>query len=823
MSKRLALSIIAGVAVTVAASAQSVMKDTLFFTAAVAQNPAEVLKGHVSGVRVSLQDGSLNGAINTNIRGFNALRSDSQPLWIVNGVMLTNGLSQNLNAFWERGGYTTKGDAIPDYSELSFSAPLNGVAFLNPYDIERIEVIKDLSAAAIYGTQGANGVIIIDTRSSAEDRNLVTWHSNTSLDISGKTGSAFRTGFGHNHNLVYNGAVNKTSLTLSAYLREREGIVKRADNMFGGLHSNLETKANPYLWFGLNSIISGGSQSNSSGTAYLGKPSTMILSRYPAKFAGNTLQGWEEDYDDDVEDYRAVTSAWLRVNFTPALFFKASAGADFQSNTRRIWYGEGTYFGASNNGAASIMSSTLFNYNGKVELSYNRYVAKVHHLTANVAGEAIGSRNKFGVMNGTTFDLPYLRARGLSTMSSRAAPYKFSREYIIAGAYATLSYDYDGFAGINGTWRSDFSTKYTKSKPINYPAADAYVDIKRIAFGNSAVISAFRLTAGWGNAGREEYIPYELLGNYLVSYPSVDRGTEVFYDGLNRLYSTEWNVGVELGLSSVLDVKVKYYDKGTTDSFYIYNFGKVNGSYHDWAHGSTVDFTSEGIVKNSGIETDFFARLLSGEQRSLTIWANTAWNVNRVASVEYGQMAGRNIGRNIYVNILAEGYPVGTLFGYEDNTEGGGFKDLNKDGEITDADKKPLGNTLPLLSGAMGSTFRTGGFTVDLMLDWAAGQKVANLNKLIAEGRTKLSDRYVEDADFLRLSRLSVGYDVPVSWYRVKSLKVQLSAFNLFTFTNYSGWNPDVNCFGSTVLSNGIDYGSYPAVRTVALGVSANF
>lgn len=823
MNKRLALSIIAGVAVTMAASAQSVVKDSLSFTAAVAQNPAEVLKGRVSGVRVSLQDGNLNGAINTNIRGYNALRSDSQPLWIVNGVMLTNGLSQNLNAFWEKGGYTTKGDAIPDYSELSYSPLLNGVAFLNPYDIERIEVIKDLSAAAIYGTQGANGVIIIDTRSNVEDRKLISWHSNASLDISGRTGSAFRTGFGHNHNIAYNGAINKTALTLSAYFRQREGIVKRVGNMFGGLHANLETRANPYFWFGLNSIISAGKQNNSSGTAYLGKPSTMILSRYPSKFTGNTLQGWEEDYDDDVEDYRAVTSAWLRVNFTPALFLKASGGADFQSNTRRIWYGEGTYFGASNKGAASIMSSTLFNYNGKVELHYNRYVAEVHHLTANIAGEAIGSRNKFGVMNGTSFDLPYLRARGLSTMSSRAAPYKFSREYIILGAYANVSYDYNGFAGINGTWRSDFSTKYTKSKPINYPAADAYVDIRKIAFGNSAAISALKLTAGWGNAGREEYIPYELLGNYLASYPSVDRGTEVFYDGLNRLYSTEWNVGVELGVASVVDVKVKYYNKGTTDSFYIYNFGKINGSYHDWAHDSTVDFTSEGSVRNSGIETDIFARVLSRKKCNLTIWANAAWNMNRVSSMEYGQMAGRNIGRNIYVNILSEGYPVGTLFGYEDNSEGGGFKDLNKDGEITDADKKTLGNTLPLLSGAMGATLKLSGFTVDLMLDGAAGHNVANLNKLIAEGRTKLSDRYVERADFLRLSRLSVGYDIPLSWYRVKSLKVQLSAFNLFTFTKYTGWNPDVNCFGGTVLSSGIDYGSYPAVRTIALGVSANF
>lgn len=822
MNKRILITAIAGIAICIATNAQTVVSDTLSLSAATAQNPAEVLKGRVSGVRVSLQDGSLNGAINTNIRGFNAIRSDSQPLWIVNGVVLSNGLSQNLNAFWERGGYTTKGDIIPDYSELSYSPALNGVAFLNPYDIERIEVIKDMSTAALYGTQGANGVIIIDTRSSVEDRNLIKWRSNATLDISGRTGSAFRTGFGHNHNLVYSGAVNKTALNLSAYLRAREGVVKRMDNLFGGLHANLETRANPYFWFGLSSIISAGRQSNSSGTAYLGKPSTMILSRYPNRFSGNTLEGWEQDYDDDVEDYRAVTSAWLRVNFTPALFMKASVGADFQSNTRRIWYGEGTYFGASNKGAASIMSSTLFNYNGKVELSYNRYFAKVHHVKALVGGEAIGSRNKFGVMNGTTFDLPYLRARGLATMSSRAAPYKFSREYIIAGVFANLSYDYNGYAGVNGVWRSDFSTKYTLSKPINYPAANAYVDIGKMIFGDSGPISSIRFAGGWGNAGREEYIPYELLGNYLASYPQVDRGTEVFYDGLNRLYSTEWNAGLELSIASRVDLSVKYYDKLTSDSFYIYNFGKQVGSYHDWAHESHVDYTTEGRIHNSGIEADINARILSNGKLAWTVWANAAWNMNRVAAVEYDQMAGRNIGRNISVNILSEGYPVGALFGYQDNPEGG-FKDLNGDGEISDADKTVLGNTLPLLSGAIGSSVTYGDFTIDFMLDGAAGHYVANLNKVIAEGRTKLSDRYVEKADFLRLSRLSFEYRVPVSWYRIKALKVQLSATNLFTITGYKGWNPDVNCFGSTVLSNGVDYGSYPAVRTIALGVSATF
>ena len=98
----------------------TVLRDTLGFEKAVSQTPATLVKGKVSGVRVSSVDGSPNGAINTNVRGINALRGDSQPLWVVNGVILTNGLSQNLNAFWQKGGKTTKGDDIPDYSELSY-------------------------------------------------------------------------------------------------------------------------------------------------------------------------------------------------------------------------------------------------------------------------------------------------------------------------------------------------------------------------------------------------------------------------------------------------------------------------------------------------------------------------------------------------------------------------------------------------------------------------------------------------------------------------------------------------------------------------------
>lgn len=804
------------------AGAETVIKDSLELNRTVTQTPAALVKGEVSGVRVSSMDGSPNGAVNTNIRGLNALRSDCQPLWVINGVILTNGLSQNLNAFWQKGGFTTKGDAIPDYSELSYSSALNGLAFLNPYDVESIEVLKNMSQTAIYGSQGANGVIIVNTRHSQKGQNNFSWNSNMSVDMSNRTGPVFRPGIGHNHTLAYYGAVNKTSYNVSAYIRQTNGVVKRAGSLYGGVNAALETRANPVLWFGLNTTLAAGGQHNASGVAYLGKPSTMIMSRYPGRFAGNTLEGWERDYDDDVEDYRAVTSVYLRVNFTPALYLKASLGADFESNTRRVWYGEGTAFGAENDGAAAIMSSTLFNYNGKVELNYNYYIAKMHHLAVSVAFEAIGNRNKFGVMNGTTFDLPYLRARGLAAMSSRAVAYKFSREYAVLGTYATISYDYDRYFGVDLAYRADFSTKYTKSQQMDYPSADAYVDVRRIFFRDSDIVTRLRLEGGYGIAGREEYIPYEMLGNYLREYPSVKKGTEMFYDGLNRLLSKEWNAGFAMGIAGVVDIAARYYDKSTSDMFYIYNFGKQIGSYYDWAQKSSVDFSTEGTVRNHGVEVDIDARIIDGKDWTWTINANGAYNINTITEVRYDDMPGRNIGRNIFVNINAPGSSVGSLYGYMDNPAGG-FLDLNRDGEISDADKKILGNTVPKFHGSLGTTLRYGPFTLDVMAEGVAGYQIANMNKLIAEGRTKLSERYVEKGDYLRLSRLSFNYDIPVKLKWIKQLKVNVSGMNLLTLTGYSGWNPDVNCFGNSVLSNGVDYGSYPTVRTIVLGVSAKF
>lgn len=821
MKKFLTIIAILAAYIPVVAATKTV-KDTLGFSKSIAQTPAYIIKDRVSGARVSQQDGNPNGELNTNIRGINTLHSDSQPLWIVDGVMLTNGLRQNLNAFWQRGGFTTKGDVLPDYSELSYCQPLNTMAFLNPYDIESIEVIKDMSSAAIYGSQGANGVIIINTRTPKDGEMNINAAANCMVDFGNRTGAAFRPGINSNFTAGVCGSLKNVSYDLSAFYRNTNGIVHNVGSNYGGLKFSLQTKANSIVWFGMNTILSAGNQTNATGAAYLGKPSTMIVSRYPNRFSGDSVEGWLNGYDDKVEDYRALMSIFLRINFTPNLFLRTDLGADFESNTRRIWYGDGTSFGASVDGAASIMSSTLLNFNGNVALEYNRYIAGKHHVTASITAEGIGNKNKFGVMNGTTFGLQNLKTGGISAMTSRASAYKFTRDYMLWGVYGHLNYDFDGYFGLDALYRADFSTKYSGNKHIGYPAASAYIDLRKIFFPEANAVSGLRLVGGYGTAGREEYVPFELLVNYMTNYPQVQTGLEVFYDGLNRVYSKEWNVGVEMSfISGRINLSAGYYDKSTTDDFFIYNFSKHAGEYYVWDKGK-IDYSTSGSLFNKGFELDLDAMIIKSHILSWNISANMATNINRVTDINYDDMAGKNIGRNIYVNIMSEGHSVSSLYGYMDD-ENGKICDLNHDGEITNVDKVILGNTIPLISGAFGTTLSTYGVTLDVLFDGAAGHYIANLNKLIAQGKNKLSSSYVEKGDFLRLSRLSLSYDIPMKNTKVKNLKVSLSGLNLFTVTRYNGWNPDVNCFGSSVLSNGVDYGSYPTVRSIVLGVSANF
>ena len=121
--------------------------------------PASALVGQASGLRISGSDGSLTGDFSATIRGLNSLRGDSSPLIIIDGVMLDNALPQLTDAFWQ-----------DKFGSQVYTAPVNLLGFISVEDIESVEVLKDISATAIYGSRGANGVIIIKTKRPRESQ-----------------------------------------------------------------------------------------------------------------------------------------------------------------------------------------------------------------------------------------------------------------------------------------------------------------------------------------------------------------------------------------------------------------------------------------------------------------------------------------------------------------------------------------------------------------------------------------------------------------------------------------------------------------------------
>ena len=162
------------------------------------------------------------------------------------------------------------------------------------------------------------------------------------------------------------------------------------------------------------------------------------------------------------------------------------------------------------------------------------------------------------------------------------------------------------------------------------------------------------------------------------------------------------------------------------------------------------------------------------------------------------------------------------ITGFRENPDGSP-EDLNGDGELTDSDKVPLGFSIPKLYGGFGTKFSVENFTLDIQFDGAAGHQIANLSRLFGDGKQLLSTSYVENGDFLRLSRVSAMYEIPFKRTWIKALGISLSATNLFTAGTYSGWNPDVNCYGVDARSAGTDYGSFPISRSLILGISAKF
>ena len=373
-----------------------------------------------------------------------------------------------------------------------------------------------------------------------------------------------------------------------------------------------------------------------------------------------------------------------------------------------------------------------------------------------------------------------------------------------------------------------------------------------------------------------------IASNYPYNCSMASGFSEVLWRGaLNKNLKWEttdqFNIGLDVAFwRGRVNLTADLYWKKTRDLLQSTAIPSSNGFVNMWSN--------EGHVVNKGIEVAAKFNAINHKGFNWNIEANIAFNKNEIGGLSSDRFAERVSAGMEKVFIQRNGLPIGTIYGFlEDgfydneaearmNKSYAGmssdeikrfvigevkYKDLNGDGVITDADKTVIGKTLPDYTFGITNTFSWKGFNLSFFFQGSVGNSLFNANmrdvrlddigniprsayearwtpETAATARypknvatrnrdMKVSDRYVEDASYLRLKSLNLGYNIKPHWQGISNIYVYASATNLFTITKYSGADPDVNAFGWDASRRGVDYYCYPGSRTFALGFKLDY
>ncbi|MBP1225261.1 SusC/RagA family TonB-linked outer membrane protein [Flavobacterium sp. 1355] len=912
-------------------SVASVPKANLSQVTSSADN---LLRGAVAGVVVTQSSGRPGASSSVRIRGGNSITAGNEPLYVVDGILIYN-------------------DNSNSSAGVSFAgASLNVLSTINPADIESIEVLKDASATAIYGSRGANGVVIITTKKGTKGQDNISYQGyfgfqniskkldlmNASQwarlrnDVQASIGqapsfseaqieafktsgnydwqsAAFRTAAPvQNHQLSFSGGDERSRYAISAGYFDQEGIVLGSDFKRISLRVNYEKNYSQTFKFGVNANYSN-SVSNGVGTTGNGRTPNPLVSAVltapvvPIKnedgsynvtnnIYATSVNGYVPNPINDLENTtnetkinRILTSLFGEYKISKKLTAKVAVSGDV-INTKQNYYAPShTTTGAGTKGLASVGDRLVSSVLNENTLNYNTTFGENHKFSAlggytlqYTQGEIVNAGANTFINDNNTSDA---LQDGVAVK-----PYSEAYESVLKSWLARVNYSYRGKYNLTLSARADGSSRFGSESLWGYfPSAGFSWNITDEEFANNikgVTEAKLRITAG--TTGNQE------IGNYLslASMGSVNYsfgGT--LYTGLapTRLANPDlkwektdqYNVGLDL---SLLDRKINFvfdvYYKKTNDLLISVPVPLTSGY-------ATV-LQNIGGVENKGIEIGLTTENVKTE--------NFSWNSNIVFSANRNKVVSIGNGVNQFFPVVPNGsllqqqpvtvkvgLPLGTFWGYRTNgifqtqeeintqpkinslanTKVGDRKyvDTNGDGVITALDKGDLGSSQPKFVGSFSNTISYNDFDLNFSFQGSYGGKIFNaLNQQLEistlgtnaaatlEDRWTptnpsnevprasssplgiVSERYVEDASFLRLKLITLGYTLPKSVSKklgTKSVKFYVSAENLITWTKYTGYDPEVSSYEQNNLYPGIDFGSYPNSKTFISGLNVTF
>lgn len=633
----------------------------------------KMLQGKAAGITVSTGSAAPGGSVNVRIRGTSSLRGNNSPLYVIDGNIVS-GLGDTMNPMSAgQGGGNSRAEEQ------------NPLASISPQDIESIEVLKDASATAIYGSQGANGVILITTKRGNTGKPNVMVSANTTfstlareipmldsydyldfrnapefigvdgvkMTMDGYTPinwqkASTRLAVSQNYRASVSGKSQKTVYYLAAGYSDQQGVIRKTGVDKYDFRFNLEQEINDFITLKSNSAFATVNTSMTSGTDKLANTRTSIvrhmISFKPLKGTGQdeyteydedvtSPEAWFTDYDDDSEENTFNTNLAFDIKPLKWLTIRLKGGMIYRRKERSMWFGKMTSIGAQTNGKAGLAELTSRSYNTEALLMFNHKFAKKHNINGTV-GVVYDKKNlKQTSMTGEDFFTGDLRYDGIT---QAAKPYPFL--YIKTGEqlFSVLGraiYNYDERYVLTATFRADGSSKFDKKHRFSYfPSfALAWRVNQEKWMSQFDKISNLKLRLGWGQVGNQAIAPYQTLPSYNNVIAAKPDGTGepglvpalIPNPNLKWETSEQYNVGFDLGLfHQRLTFTVDAYIKNTKNLLQQIALPSSSGYKTMWINN--------GKIENKGLELSVEAIPFTNKQWNWTVGGNIALAKNTI-------------------------------------------------------------------------------------------------------------------------------------------------------------------------------------------------
>lgn len=880
----------------VTGSVTSVGKDRL--SKLPVTNVLQAMQGATSGVTITQQSSIPGDAPTTLVRGQNSINANSGPYVVVDGIPLNN-----------------TGGSLADIA---------------PSDIESIEILKDASATAIYGTNGANGVILVTTKKGSKGKMSVSYSGYVGIEdfshklkfadgdqiiqrykdyVAQNPGEtmfdenvkyqnevdnykagkqtdwvydvASRTGVIQNHNVSVNGGNDRARYYVSLDYLDQKGIIKGYDYKRYSIRTNLDLDVTNWLKFGTNTYIA--SHNRDGGRAnflnaeamspwakmYEDDGSLCVYPMYSEQLWANPLLGTKKDverraWNININGFAEVSfgNIWKPLE---GLRYRLNVGYNY-SPTRNSWYnGRETN---DLNGTGEIKNAETQTRLIENLVYYNREFG-AHHIDLTFLQASMRKKYSENYAHATKFINDDLSFNDLGSGETPSVG-SYADLRTTSSLMGRINYSYDSRYLFTFTVRRDGSSVFGKNNKYGtFPSVALGWNIYREKFMESTNnwLNNLKLRLSYGKAGNEAISVYETMvklntvkfaqngGSVVGLVPNGRMGN----DDLSWETTKTFNVGVDFGvLNNRISGNIDFYTSKTDGLLLQRNLPHLSGY-------SNV-YQNMGKTKNYGVEVSLNSRNLDINGFTWNTGLVFSWNHNEIVDL-YGD------GKDDLGNRWFIGHPIGVVYDYdmvgiwqEDEIERGDhlkwdpvaeagdvkIADRNGDGQINDEDRYVKGQTTPKWNGGLTNTFSWKGFTLNVfiqtsqgMMKWnglmgVAGDEMGRRNMTTEVGYWTPENRsnefrslkkqsnkhgygYNEDASFTRIKDITLSYNFPQKWISklgMSNLTVYASGRNLYTWTNWIGWDPETRQDGR---GSGEWESNYPYTRSYVFGLNVTF